>query len=128
MAKKKLSNKTQGLIALAGAAAIGVLLLRRKKSNTYGIGTVEEYNPKKVFFDIISKKVNLSWYDSIMVFERGKRLVVIVAQRENLGGSAHYYQQNEITINIATLYKKEIFADDLTTNGFVWIYEYFKNK
>lgn len=40
MAKKKLSNRTQGLIALAGAAAIGVLLLTRKKNNVAGIGAL----------------------------------------------------------------------------------------
>lgn len=34
MAKKKLSNRTQGLIALAGAAAIGVFLATRKKKES----------------------------------------------------------------------------------------------
>ncbi len=42
MAKKKLSNRTQGLIALAGAAAIGVLLLTRKKNNLAGIGALSK--------------------------------------------------------------------------------------
>lgn len=123
MSKRK--NNNSALLVL-GAAALAFVIFR-KKSKIEGVGAVGEYNPKKVFFEIISKKVNLDWYDSIMVFERGNRVVVVVANRENLGGSARYYQQNAITINQSTLYKKDIFADDLTTKGFVWIYEYFKN-
>ena len=45
MAKKKLSNRTQGLIAIAGAAAIGVLLLTRKKNNVAGIGAPGKRKP-----------------------------------------------------------------------------------
>lgn len=144
--EKEVFSKTEKTIAkLITAVVVGWVLYERHKyiktakkeqevlldmqvvPDIDGIGAFEEYNPKKMFFDIISKKVNLNWYDSIMVFERGNRVVVVVAQRENLGGNAHYYQQNEITINLSTLYKREIFVDDLTTNGFVWISEYFKN-
>lgn len=120
---KKISEKNQALLALGAAAAIGIFLHSRKKSK---IGEIGEYNPKKEFFKIISKKINLDWYDSIMVFEQGNRIVVVVAQRENRGGTAYYFNQKDIMINSQTLYKRDIIPTDVTTNGFVWIYEYFK--